>query len=111
MVLENAHGVAPSMKNGIYKEKQFYAETGTPCLRMYNIDAGQLLWKDIKYMTLTRKRFENTAFFLAIFWLTVSTVGNLSGKACQLPAGIGPCVLEAKTSDSECVPTLQTLLI
>ena len=39
--------VAESMKNGIYKPASAYADDGFPCLRMYNIEGGQIAWRDI----------------------------------------------------------------
>ena len=45
--------VAESMKNGLYKAADSYADNGVACLRMYNIEAGKIVWKDIKRMTLT----------------------------------------------------------
>ena len=50
--------IAVSMKNGIYKERQFYADSGTPCLRMYNIDGGRLTLYDLKFLTLTLQEVE-----------------------------------------------------
>jgi type I restriction enzyme S subunit len=46
--------IAESMKNGIYKAKEFYSENGIACLRMYNIENGKIQWFDIKRMILTR---------------------------------------------------------
>ena len=37
--------VAESMKNGIYKKKDAYADDGVACLRMYNIEAGSIVWR------------------------------------------------------------------
>ena len=45
--------LAESMKNGIYKKKDAYAEDGVACLRMYNIDHGSIVAKDIKRMRLS----------------------------------------------------------
>jgi type I restriction enzyme, S subunit len=45
--------VVQSIKNGIYKSKEFYSDDGVACLRMYNIDGGKLVWRDLKRMHLT----------------------------------------------------------
>ena len=45
--------VVASMKNGIYKPASSYADDGMPCLRMYNIEAGSIVWRDIKRMKVT----------------------------------------------------------
>ena len=46
--------LSDSMKNGIYKPKSFYGEKGIACLRMYNIHDGNLVWKNIKRMNLSK---------------------------------------------------------
>lgn len=45
--------VTQSMKNGIYRPASSYSDDGTACLRMYNIDQGQIVWRDIKRMDLS----------------------------------------------------------
>ena len=45
--------VAESMKNGMYKHASEYGDDGIPCLRMYNIDAGGIVWRDIKRMRVS----------------------------------------------------------
>src|SRR5436190_1487825 len=47
-----------SMANGIYKPDSFYADDGVPCLRMYNIQDGCIVWYNLKRMTLTRGEIE-----------------------------------------------------
>src|SRR5208282_5782304 len=47
--------VVNSMKNGIYKPREAYADDGIACLRMYNIEIGKIVWKDIKRMRLSRE--------------------------------------------------------
>lgn len=49
--------VVASMKNGIYKPASEYADDGMPCLRMYNIDAGSIVWRDIKRMKVTQQEY------------------------------------------------------
>ncbi len=53
--------ISDSMKNGIYRPSSFYAEEGFACLRMYNIENGSIVWKDIKRMKLTREEIEEYA--------------------------------------------------
>ena len=99
-------GFGPSMKNGIYKEKQFYAETGTPCLRMYNIDGGQLVWRDVKYMTLTREEIEEYGLVPGDIVLTASTAGNLWARPVGCRLELDPASSRAReTSGFECVLT------
>ena len=42
----NLNAAVGSMKNGLYKPANEYAEHGVACLRMYNIDGGRIIWKN-----------------------------------------------------------------
>ena len=88
--------VIASMKNGIYKPASEYAEDGIPCLRMYNIDAGQLVWRDIKRMRVSVD--ELAEFGLREGDLLVNRVNSreLVGKSTCIPASIEPSVFESK---------------
>ncbi|WP_297900594.1 restriction endonuclease subunit S [Metallibacterium sp.] len=88
--------VIASMKNGIYKPASEYAEDGIPCLRMYNIDAGQLVWRDIKRMRVSDD--ELAEFGLREGDLLVNRVNSreLVGKSTCIPASIEPSVFESK---------------
>lgn len=85
-----------SMKNGIYKQADAYTNEGVPCLRMYNIADGRLVWRDIKQMILRQDEVE--AYGLCTGDLLVNRVNSreLVGKTCVIPAGIGACVFESK---------------
>ena len=50
--------VVVSMKNGLYKPTSEYADDGTPCLRMYNIEGGSILWRDIKRTRVSAAELE-----------------------------------------------------
>lgn len=50
----NLGSITESMKNGIYKPRNFYCNDGIACLRMYNIDDGKIVWKDIKRMRIAK---------------------------------------------------------
>ena len=56
----NLGEVVESMKNGIYKPRSSYAEDGVACLRMYNIEVGKIVWKDIKRMKLSNPEVART---------------------------------------------------
>jgi type I restriction enzyme S subunit len=88
--------ITQSLKNGIYKAKEFYAENGTPCLRMYNIDDGRLVWQDLKRMTLSHE--EEREYGLVSGDVVVNRVNSreLVGKACVIPEGLGRAVFESK---------------
>lgn len=88
--------LSESMKNGIYKPKQFYSDDGIACLRMYNIDKGKIIWKDIKRMTLTKE--EVGEYGLNPNDLLVNRVNSreLVGKAAVIPDNLEKCVYESK---------------
>jgi len=85
-----------SMKNGLYKPSNEYAEYGVACLRMYNIDGGRIIWKNIKRMLLTSD--EVNEYHLAPDDLLVNRVNSreLVGKTAVFPRGLEPCVYESK---------------
>lgn len=88
--------ITESMKNGIYKPKRFYRDDGIACLRMYNIENGAIVWKDIKRMILTSE--EAQAYELKIGDILVNRVNSreLVGKAAVIPEGLETCVYESK---------------
>ena len=94
--LANVGQMTDSMKNGIYKPKEFYAEDGFACLRMYNIDQGKIVWKDIKRMNLTKEEIDE--YLLVPGDLLVNRVNSreLVGKAAVISSGIEKCVFESK---------------
>lgn len=85
-----------SMKNGIYKPPQFYGTHGVACLRMYNIENGCIVWKDVKRMTLTPD--EVIEYGLKEGDILVNRVNSreLVGKAAPIPSGLETCVYESK---------------
>jgi len=92
----NVGQMTDSMKNGIYKPKEFYAEGGFACLRMYNIDQGKIVWNDIKRMNLTKEEIDK--YLLVSGDLLVNRVNSreLVGKAAVISSGIEKCVFESK---------------
>jgi type I restriction enzyme S subunit len=88
--------VVASMKNGLYKPASEYADDGTPCLRMYNIDAGSIVWRDIKRMRVSAAELEE--YGLREGDLLVSRVNSreLVGKAAYIPASLELSVFESK---------------
>ncbi len=92
----NVGQMTDSMKNGIYKAREFYAEVGFACLRMYNIDEGEIIWKDIKRMNLSKEEIDE--YLLLPGDLLVNRVNSreLVGKAAVIPFGIEKCVFESK---------------
>lgn len=88
--------VVVSMKNGLYKPASEYADDGTPCLRMYNIDSGSIVWRDIKRMRVSAAELEE--YGLREGDLLVNRVNSreLVGKAAYIPTSLEPSVFESK---------------
>ncbi|KXS46777.1 MULTISPECIES: restriction endonuclease subunit S [Methanohalophilus] len=88
--------ITESMKNGIYKQKSFYSEEGTACLRMYNIENGIIEWFDIKRIILTEN--EKNEYGLNAGDLLVNRVNSreLVGKTAVIPENMEFSVYESK---------------
>jgi type I restriction enzyme S subunit len=88
--------IAESMRNGVYKPKEFYGNNGVACLRMYNIENGAIAWKDVKRMNLTPEEIE--FYELKPSDILVNRVNSreLVGKAAAIPVGLERCVYESK---------------
>ena len=88
--------VVETMKNGLYKPASEYGDDGIPCLRMYNIDAGRIIWRDIKRMRVTKN--ELAEYGLCEGDLLVNRVNSreLVGKTAVIPSGMEPSVFESK---------------
>lgn len=85
-----------SMKNGIYKPFQFYANEGVACLRMYNIEDGSIVWKDIKRMILSHEEMKEYELLEGDILVNRVNSRELVGKAASIPAGLESCVFESK---------------
>lgn len=94
-----------SMKNGMYKPASDYGDDGVPCLRMYNIDAGAIVWRDIKRMRVTAAELED--YGLREGDLLVNRVNSreLVGKTACIPASLEPSVFESKNIRVRVDPT------
>jgi type I restriction enzyme S subunit len=88
--------VVVSMKNGLYKPASEYADDGTPCLRMYNIDSGSIVWRDIKRMRVSAAELDE--YGLREGDLLVNRVNSreLVGKAALIPPSLEASVFESK---------------
>ncbi len=88
--------VVASMKNGLYKPASEYGDDGLPCLRMYNIDGGSIVWRDIKRMRISEQEFSD--YGLREGDLLVNRVNSreLVGKAAYIPTAMEPSVFESK---------------
>ena len=79
-----------------YKFGEEYGDDGIPCLRMYNIDAGAIVWRDIKRMRVTDA--ERVDYGLLQGDLLVNRVNSreLVGKTAVVPFGMEASVFESK---------------
>jgi len=88
--------VAESMKNGIYRPASIYADDGVACLRMYNIDAGRVVWRDIKRMRLSESEVADYQLLPGDILVNRVNSRELVGKAAVTPEGLEPVVFESK---------------
>lgn len=88
--------IAESMKNGVYKPAEAYSEDGIACLRMYNVEGGKIVWKDIKRMRLSKEDFEMYRLLPGDLLVNRVNSRELVGKAAMIPEGLEPCVFESK---------------
>jgi type I restriction enzyme S subunit len=88
--------ITESMKNGIYKAKSFYDTKGCACLRMYNIENGVIVWKDIKRMKLSIEEIEEYGLNPDDILVNRVNSRELVGKSAVIPEGLEPCVYESK---------------
>jgi len=88
--------ITASMKNGLYKPREFYADEGVACLRMYNIEDGEIVWKDIKRMVLTEDELETYRLIPGDILVNRVNSRELVGKAAVIPSGLETIVYESK---------------
>jgi type I restriction enzyme S subunit len=88
--------VAAGMKNGLYKPASSYVDNGVACLRMYNIDAGKIVWKNIKRMKLTEQEVRDYQLLPGDLLVNRVNSRELVGKAAIVPRNAETCVFESK---------------
>ena len=88
--------VTESMKNGLYKPSTEYSDDGVPCLRMYNIDAGKIVWRDIKRMRVTDKELKDYGLIEGDLLVNRVNSRELVGKTAYIPSGMEASVFESK---------------
>src|SRR5512136_338515 len=88
--------LAESMKTGIYKPREAYSDEGVACLRMYNIENGVIVWKDIKRMILTRAEVDDYALKPNDILVNRVNSRELVGKSAVITDGLEKCVFESK---------------
>jgi type I restriction enzyme S subunit len=85
-----------SMKNGLYKSKDVYNETGIACLRMYNIQNGKIDWYNIKRMNLKEKEIIEYELLPGDILVNRVNSRELVGKSALIIEGLERCVYESK---------------
>jgi restriction endonuclease S subunit len=88
--------VVASMKNGMYKPASEYADDGMPCLRMYNIEAGSIVWRDIKRMKVSQLEYADYGLHEGDLLVNRVNSRELVGKAAVIPGSLEPSVFESK---------------
>ncbi len=88
--------IVESMKNGIYKPRDSYADDGIACLRMYNIEVGKIVWKNIKRMRLSTKEVREYGLLPGDLLVNRVNSRELVGKAAVIPPALEKCVFESK---------------
>jgi hypothetical protein len=88
--------VALSMQNGIYRPASVYTNDGTPCLRMYNINDGRIVLRDLKRMRLTASEIDQFGLLPGDILVNRVNSRELVGKAAVILHELGPCVFESK---------------
>jgi type I restriction enzyme, S subunit len=95
-VLANIGQISASMKNGLYKPHSAYKDNGIACLRMYNIEDGNIVWKDIKRMLLSKEEIEEYQLLPGDLLVNRVNSRELVGKTAPIPKGLETCVFESK---------------
>ena len=90
----NIGTIAHSMQNGIYKAAQFYNDSGIACLRMYNIENGEIVWKEIKRMILTDQEVEQYKLMPGDILINRVNSRELVGKAASIPVDLETCIYQ-----------------
>jgi type I restriction enzyme S subunit len=88
--------VVDSMKNGIYRPSSCYADDGLACLRMYNIDGGSIVWRDIKRMKLSESEIRDYELLPGDLLVNRVNSRELVGKTAVIPDGLERCIFESK---------------
>ena len=95
-VWTNISHIAESMKNGIYKPRDAYTKDGVACLRMYNIEDGTIVWKNIKRMKLSDAETEEYKLLSGDLLVNRVNSRELVGKAAPITDDLELCVFESK---------------
>ncbi len=88
--------VVVSMKNGIYKPANVYADDGVACLRMYNIEGGNIVWRDVKRMRLSAGEVSDYQLLPGDLLVNRVNSRELVGKSAVIPEWQEPVVFESK---------------
>lgn len=84
-----------SMANGIYRSARFFSETGTACVRMFNIQDGRLDLATVKRLDLTPAEVEQYRLREGDLLDNRVNSRELVGKCALVPKSDEPLVFEA----------------
>jgi type I restriction enzyme S subunit len=85
-----------SMRNGVYKPASDYGDDGIVTLRMYNINDGRLVLRDLKRVRLTQDELEQYGLLEGDLLVNRVNSVELVGKACVIPPNMGLLAFESK---------------
>lgn len=88
--------ITRSMRNGVYKPASSYSPDGTITLRMYNIQGGELVLRDLKRVLLSDQELEDFGLLPGDILVNRVNSSELVGKSCVVPRGLGPLAFESK---------------
>jgi type I restriction enzyme S subunit len=84
-----------SMTNGLYKPATYYSERGTGCVRMFNIQDGQLNLTELKRLIVNEKELEQYKLISGDLIVNRVNSRELVGKAAVVYELHEPLVFEA----------------
>ena len=85
-----------SLANGIYKPVEYYSDDGIACARMYNIQEGKLVFKNMKRMILTDEEYEKYSLIESDILVNRVNSRELVGKAAYVSGLSEKLVFESK---------------
>lgn len=93
--INTLNGISQSIKNGIYKQDEFYGR-GYPSARMYNIQNGKINLEGAPLLDVTEQELEDYGLKCGDILINRVNSVDLIGKAGIVPHGLGPITYESK---------------
>ena len=87
--------IIESANNGLYKKASFYTDDGIPSLRMYNIQNGEIVYKNIRCVELSFEEFEQYKLITNDLLLNRVNSKELVGKTAIIRENLKKIVYES----------------